>query len=113
VGALEDGSESLSRLIAGELDAVIFQGGETYVQFAMEAGSLRCEAIGDEYLRAPLRYERLQALSRLKFMPPARGGAGNHWQDVPADPGAAAAFAVETLAVVYGAAPENIEVFEV
>jgi|GEM_PF-6364667 len=101
-------------MLAGELDAVIVSAGEAYVQFAVEEGLLRCEAAGDEYLSAPLNYEQLLALSRLRFLPPERGGHGNHSQTLMSgEPEEAARLAIEALVTVYGADREEVEVQEV
>lgn len=106
-----DGSLALTRLFAGEIDAVIFAAGDYFVQFAGTRDELRCEAVGDEYLRKALQFEQLQVLTRLGFFPPERGGPGNHWQDLRhGNAGEAARLAVEALTTVYAGDAAKIEI---
>jgi hypothetical protein len=114
VSVAAEGSLALIRLFAGEIAAVIFQAGDAYVQFAGDGANLRCEAVGDQNLPLPLRYEQIQTLSRLGFFAPENGGAGNHWQDLQETGAeAAVALALATLESVYGADLAAVELVEV
>lgn len=108
------GGAVIERLLKGELDAVIFEFGNAYVQFAGTRAEVRCEASGAKNFGRDLSFEQLQALSRLHFFPPAPGSSGNHWQSArDADSSTLARLAVETLTTVFAADPERVMIQEV
>ena len=109
-----DALAALERLLAGKAAAVIFQAVDAFVQFAGSKELVRCEAVGDENLGHPLTYPQLQALSRQGFFAPDRTSAGNHWREFTR-PAARdlLAFALDTLAAVYAADADVVEVVEV
>lgn len=109
----EEAVASLEALVRGDLDAVIFGGGDFYVQFAQgAAGELLAEAVGDDYLRERLTPDQLRLLHDLGFRPPAARDAGNHAFKIPAAPKGAAALAIQVLNTVYGIATEDITITE-
>lgn len=109
-----EGVSALERLLRGELDAVIFQAGDAYVQFADDPTGIRCEAVGDRNLPVRLRFEQLQELAKLRFYPPEDASAGNHWQQLERVPTKQLlCLAVTTLGRVYGCDPAEITVTEV
>jgi hypothetical protein len=113
---MDDGEAvaGVERLLRGDAAAVMFQAVDAYVQFAEAKGTVRCEASGDANLPHPLTYVQLQALSRLHFFAPDKSSSGNHWRTF-ANPNARELvdFAVETLASVFAADSDVIEVVEV
>jgi hypothetical protein len=105
--------DALSRLLAGELSAVILQGGAFYVQFAAEGGGLLFEAVGEANLDRRLTPDQLRRLHDAGFAPPARAGSGNLAMSMPADPEAAAELAISVMAGVYAVTESDLELVEV
>lgn len=109
-----DGVSALERLHRGDLDAVIFETDDAYVQFAGDPTDTRCEAVGDLNLAVPLTFQQLQELAKLRFYPPDADSAGNHWQHLKdAPPKLLLCLAVTVFRRVYGSGPSEITVKEV
>lgn len=109
-----EAERALKRLIDGQLEAVILEApGNRYVQFALDAPHLRCEAVGDVNLREPLSPDQLRQLRDLGFAEPDSASGGNHFRQFCAEPIAAANFARGVLLSVYGVGPGEIVVSEV
>ena len=110
----EELTAALERLIAGELAAVILEGGGYYVQFAAEEPGLLFEALGDANLDGErLTPDQLRRLRDFGFSGPERKGGGNHSRSLPPDAPAAASMALEVLATVYGAVESETTLMEV
>ena len=114
MATVQDIVDGLERLTAGNIDALIVQGREAYVQAALvNEGNFKLEAVSDEFLKKPLTTAQLLALRRLGFQPPGPLSP-NHWHyAVTADPGAAAEVLATTLTEVYRERLADAEVVDV
>lgn len=114
MATLQEIVEGLARLNAGDIDALIVQGRDFYVQAALEGrGQFKLEAVSDEFLEKPLTTAQLLALRRLGFQPPGPPSP-NHWQfAATTDLTAAAEVLATTLLEVYQERLEDAEVVDV
>ena len=106
----EEAVSALQRLVDGELEAVIIEAGEFYVQFAKGGPAvLRVEAVEDTNLPTPLSFLQRRGLDYRGFhSPSSERSAGNHYRDMAADPRATAELAFQVLTAIYDVPAEDI-----
>ncbi|MEO8541018.1 MAG: hypothetical protein ABI577_14855 [bacterium] len=102
---------ALIELKSGVCEAVILEAGDVYVQAAMDGhDNFRVEAISDQFLPERLTPDQLRQLVDRKFRAPSKHDGPNNWQQVPADPKAAAELLADTLISVYGQALADAQI---